>query len=84
MDKNYGYKHTKGFIVILVILILGMISVAYGQVVSGSVNTPSGYSIDSITGNLKAIGEHYGYLPKSIKPNSEPAPNTTLPMMQGQ
>jgi len=52
MDKNYGYKHTKGFIVILVILILGMISVAYGQVVSGSVNTPSGYSIDSITGNL--------------------------------
>ena len=52
MDKNYGYKHTKGFVVILVILILGMISVAYGQVVSGSVNTPSGYSIDSITGNL--------------------------------
>jgi hypothetical protein len=43
-----------------------------------------GQRFDSITGNLKAIGEHYGYLPKSIKPNSEPAPNTTLPMMQGQ
>jgi len=52
MDKNYGYKHTKGFIIILLILVMGMISVAYGQIVSGSVNTPSGYSIDSTTGNL--------------------------------
>jgi hypothetical protein len=43
-----------------------------------------GQRFDSITGNLKAIGEHYGYLPKSVMPNSEPAPNTTLPMMQGQ
>ena len=43
-----------------------------------------GQRFDSITGNLKAIGEHYGYLPKSVMPNAEPAPNTTLPMMQGQ
>jgi len=52
MDKNYGYRHTKGFVIILLIFIIGCISVAYGQVVSGSPNTPSGYSIDSTTGNL--------------------------------
>lgn len=52
MDKNYGYKHTKGFVILVLIFIIGCISVAYGQVVSGSPNTPSGYSIDSTTGNL--------------------------------
>jgi len=52
MDKNYGYKHTKGFVILVLIFIIGCISVAYGQVVSGSPNTPSGYSIDSVTGNL--------------------------------
>jgi hypothetical protein len=52
MDKNYGYRHTKGFVIIVLIFIIGCISVAYGQVVSGSPNTPSGYSIDSVTGNL--------------------------------
>ncbi len=52
MEPNYGYKHTKGFVILVLIFIIGCISVAYGQVVSGSPNTPSGYSIDSTTGNL--------------------------------
>ena len=56
MDKNYGYRHTKGFVIIVLIFIIGCISVAYGQVVSGSPNTPSGYSIDSVTGNLISNG----------------------------
>lgn len=53
MDKNYNYKHSKGFIVFLIFCLIGFISVAYGQTVSsGSVNTPSGFSIDLTTGNL--------------------------------
>lgn len=39
MDKNYGYKHTKGFLVFIIVTLL-MITVAYSQ-------TP-----DSYTGNL--------------------------------
>ena len=46
---NYGYKHTAGVILVLVMFIVGCISVAIGQT---SPNTPSGYSIDSVTGNL--------------------------------
>jgi hypothetical protein len=56
MDKNYGYKHTKGFIVFILLFIICIIGEAFGQVVSGSPNTPSGYSIDSQTGNLLPNG----------------------------
>ena len=57
MDKNYGYKHTKGFVIFFVFMIIGLVSVAYGQVVNtGSPNTPSGYSIDVTTGNLISNG----------------------------
>jgi len=49
MDKNYGYKHTKGFLVFILVTIIMAIVAAYAQT---SPNTPSGYSIDSQTGNL--------------------------------
>ena len=49
MDKNYNYKWTKGFgLAILFVLIL-LVGSAFAQT---SPNTPSGYSIDSTTGNL--------------------------------
>ena len=31
MDKNYGYKHTKGFIVFIVITIIMALAAAYAQ-----------------------------------------------------
>lgn len=40
MDKNYGYKHTKGFIVFILVTIIAAIVAAYAQ------------PIDSTTGNL--------------------------------
>jgi hypothetical protein len=46
---NYGYKHTRGFIVFILIFVIGCLTAAYAQT---SPNTPSGYSIDSQTGNL--------------------------------
>lgn len=49
---RYGYRHTAGVIIIILLFVLGCITAAYGQVVTGSPNTPSGYSIDSTTGNL--------------------------------
>jgi hypothetical protein len=50
---KYGYKHTTGVIFVIVLFIVGCITVAYSQTVTtGSPNTPSGYSIDSTTGNL--------------------------------
>jgi len=53
MDKNYGYKHTKGFILFILILILGLLSVAYGQTsTTGNLNNGSWanvYSVNSLT-----------------------------------
>ena len=43
-----------------------------------------GQRYGSLTENLKAMGEHYGYLPKTIMPAKEQAPDSALPMMQGQ
>jgi hypothetical protein len=43
-----------------------------------------GQRYGSLTENLKAMGEHYGYLPKTIMPAKEQAPESALPMMQGQ
>ena len=50
--KHYNYKWTKGFLLAFFIAIVLLMSAAYAQIVSGSVNTPSGYSIDATTGNL--------------------------------
>ncbi len=50
--KHFNYKWTKGFGIAIFIALVLLIGSAYAQVVSGSVNTPSGYSIDSISGNL--------------------------------
>jgi hypothetical protein len=42
-----------------------------------------GQRYESLMGNLSAIGEHYGYLPKTEAPQpTNETPNTTLPMMQ--
>ena len=42
-----------------------------------------GQRYESLMGNLRAIGEHYGYLPKTEAPEpTNETPNTTLPMMQ--
>jgi hypothetical protein len=49
MEPNYGYKHTKGFLVFILIVVIMAIGAVYAQT---SPNTPSGYSIDSTTGNL--------------------------------
>jgi hypothetical protein len=49
---RYGYRHTAGVITVILLFIIGCITAAHGQVVTGSPNTPSGYSIDSTTGNL--------------------------------
>ena len=53
MDKNYGYKHTRGFILFITILILGLLSVAYGQTsTTGNLNNGSWanvYSVNSLT-----------------------------------
>ena len=38
MDKNYGYKHTKGFIVFFLFFIIMIITVAHGQTENNSVN----------------------------------------------
>jgi len=51
--KHYNYKWTKGFILAICITLLLLSAAAFGQsVTSGSVNTPSGFSIDLTTGNL--------------------------------
>ena len=50
--KHFNYKWTKGFGIAIFIALVLLVGSAYAQVVSGSVNTPSGYSIDSISGNL--------------------------------
>jgi hypothetical protein len=53
MDKNYNYRWTKGFGIAILIFIILLAGAAFGQsVTSGSVNTPSGFSIDLTTGNL--------------------------------
>jgi hypothetical protein len=53
MDKNYNYRWTKGFGIAILIFIILLAGAAFGQSVSsGSVNTPSGFSIDLTTGNL--------------------------------
>ena len=49
MEPNYGYKHTKGFLVFILLVIIMAIGAVYAQT---SPNTPSGYSIDNQTGNL--------------------------------
>jgi len=49
MDKNYDYKWTKGFGIALLIFFILVVGSAFAQT---SPNTPSGYSIDSTTGNL--------------------------------
>lgn len=53
MEPNYGYKHTKGFLVFILIVIAMAVGAVYAQT---SPNTPSGYSIDSTTGNLLPNG----------------------------
>ena len=53
---RYGYRHTIGVITLFIIFIIGCVTVASAQVVTGSPNTPSGYSIDSVTGNLISNG----------------------------
>lgn len=51
--KNYNYKWTKGFLLAICMTLLLLCAAAYGQsVTSGSINTPSGFSIDLTTGNL--------------------------------
>jgi hypothetical protein len=53
MDKNYGYKWTKGFGIAILLMCILFAGAALSQsVTSGSVNTPSGFSIDLTTGNL--------------------------------
>jgi hypothetical protein len=49
MDKNYNYKWTKGFGIAILITLVLIVGAAFAQT---SPNTPSGYSIDSQTGNL--------------------------------
>ena len=53
MEPNYGYKHTKGFLVFVLVVLIMAITAAYAQT---SPNTPSGYSIDNQTGNLITNG----------------------------
>ncbi len=44
---------------------------------------PYGERYESLMGNLRAIGEHYRYLPKTAAPTpTNETPSTTLPMMQ--
>ncbi len=51
--KHYNYKWTKGFLLAICITLLLLSAAAFGQsVTSGSINTPSGFSIDLTTGNL--------------------------------
>jgi len=51
--KHYNYTWTKGFILAICITLLLLSGAVFGQTVtSGSVNTPSGYSIDLTTGNM--------------------------------
>jgi len=53
MDKNYNYKWTKGFGIAILVCFILIAGAAFGQsVTSGSINTPSGFSIDLTTGNL--------------------------------
>ena len=47
--KHYNYKWTKGFLLALCITLLLLSATVFAQ---SSPNTPSGYSIDSQTGNL--------------------------------
>jgi hypothetical protein len=53
---RYGYRHTAGVLIVLLVFIIGSITAAYGQVITGSPNTPSGYAIDYQTGNLITNG----------------------------
>lgn len=46
MDKNYGYKHTKGFLLFLIITLL-MVTVAYSQ-------TPDSYTVNLVNGTNTA------------------------------
>jgi len=47
--KHFNYKFTKGFGIAILIVLIMIIGSAFAQT---SPNTPSGYSIDSTTGNL--------------------------------
>ena len=50
---RYVYNRTIGVVLFFLVFLIGGITVCYGQTVSaGSVNTPSGYSIDLTTGNM--------------------------------
>jgi len=51
--KHYNYKWTKGFIIAICITLFLLSGAVFGQTVTaGSINTPSGYSIDLTTGNM--------------------------------
>jgi len=51
--KHYNYKWTKGFLLAICIALLLLSGAVFAQTVTaGSINTPSGYSIDLTTGNL--------------------------------
>lgn len=51
--KHYNYRWTKGFLLAIILVIILLSGAALGQTVTaGSINTPSGYSIDLTTGNL--------------------------------
>ena len=54
--KHYNYTWTKGFGIAILLAFVLLVGSVYAQVVSGSPNTPSGYSIDSQTGNLISNG----------------------------
>ena len=47
--KNFNYKFTKGFGIAILIVLIMIMGSAFAQT---SPNTPSGYSIDIVTGNL--------------------------------
>lgn len=53
MEPNYGYKHTRGFIVFLIIIFCGWVIVAHSQVSdTGNLNTytwNNGYPVSSLT-----------------------------------
>jgi hypothetical protein len=51
--KHYNYRWTKGFLLAIILVLILLSGAAFGQTVTaGSINTPSGYSIDLTTGNL--------------------------------
>ena len=53
MEPNYGYKHTRGFIVFLVIILCGWVIVAHSQVSNtgnlATNNWSNGYSVPALT-----------------------------------